>query len=304
MNGIVIGLLAAFLQSCSYLASGRYARETGRPAWTLLAPAFFVSGIVSLSALPFAMPESALGVPSPDWSRLIPAATLCVAFCIAGNAATVRMLRHVDASRVSPLLALKVPLFAVAYSFVPKSAPTAAQWLAVALVVVSAALLAGAGRRIPRAGWGWLLCACVFFCLSDRCITWCFDLSREACGGSLLRYTAFTLCVVYSCGGVLSAAAMAALGVPDRRTWLRHALPYAAAWYCAMVALFVCFALSGLVLGNIAQSTRGLLSVMLGWLVARAGRTDMEERVGAATMLRRVAAAALIVAAMALYCVE
>lgn len=301
MNGIAIGLLAAFLQSCSYLASGRYARETGKPAWTLLAPAFFLSGVVSFAALPFAMPSASVGNPPPDWRQLLPAATLCVILCIAGNAATVRMLRHVDASRVSPLLALKVPLFAVAYSFIPGEAPSAVKWLAVALVVLSAALLAGAGRHIPAAGWGWLLAACVFFCLSDRCITWCFDVSRDSCGGSLWRYTSFSLCVVYACGGVLSAAAMAVLGVPDRHMWIRHAVPYATAWYLAMVALFACFALSGLVAGNIAQSTRGLLSVALGWFVARSGRTDMEERVGAATVARRVAAAVLIVAAMALY---
>ena len=83
--------------------------------------------------------------------------------------------------------------------------------------------------------------------------------------------------------------------------WRRHALPYAALWFLAMVALYGCFAACGLVLGNIVQSTRGLVSVGLGWLVARTGRTDLEERVGAGVVARRVLAALLLVAAVALY---
>ena len=86
-----------------------------------------------------------------------------------------------------------------------------------------------------------------------------------------------------------------------REGWLRWAAPYAAVWFVAMAALYACFALCGIVLGNIVQNTRGLLSIALGWLVARAGRTDREERVSRAVLARRVAAAALLLAAVALY---
>ena len=86
-----------------------------------------------------------------------------------------------------------------------------------------------------------------------------------------------------------------------RAGWLRWAAPYAAVWFVAMAALYACFALCGIVLGNIVQNTRGLLSIALGWLVARAGRTDLEERVSRAVLARRVAAAALLLAAVALY---
>ena len=34
--GLAAGFAAAFLQSCSYVASSRYLRESGRAAWTLL----------------------------------------------------------------------------------------------------------------------------------------------------------------------------------------------------------------------------------------------------------------------------
>ena len=68
-----------------------------------------------------------------------------------------------------------------------------------------------------------------------------------------------------------------------------------------MIALFVCFALCGLVLGNIVQSARGLVSVALGWAIARSGRTGLEENVPASVVARRTAAALLVIAAMALY---
>ena len=82
---------------------------------------------------------------------------------------------------------------------------------------------------------------------------------------------------------------------------MRWAVPYAAVWFSGMAAFYACFALCGIVLGNIVQNTRGLLSIALGWFVARAGRTDLEERVSRAVLARRVAAALLLLAAVALY---
>ena len=65
--GIFIGLAAALLQSCSYVVSGAYARESGRPAWTLLAPSFLLMGLAALAGLPFAWPAG-----RPDWGVMLP----------------------------------------------------------------------------------------------------------------------------------------------------------------------------------------------------------------------------------------
>ena len=127
-----------------------------------------------------------------------------------------------------------------------------------------------------------------------------FEAVEPAFPGVLAR-SLFALALIYAVTGAASAALMPAVPRFRAADWRRHALPYAALWFSAMVVLYVCFAACGLVLGNIVQSTRGLISVGLGWLVARAGRTDLEERIAPAVLVRRVAAAVLLLAAIALY---
>lgn len=293
--GIITGLLSALSQSCNYVVSGRYAREESRPGYTLLAPAFLLMGLVALVALPFAWPAE-----TPDWRRVLPPATFCILFCLFANIAMVFLLKHVDSSRTAPLLALKVPLLALFYTVFLGQPCTPMQWGGVALVVASAALLCGAGRKIPPIAFLWLFVTCACYSASDYCIQLTFQSVEPVCH-TLLHKTLFSLFLIYVIGGVIGGAALLLMKRPPKTIWVRHAVPYACFWFGAMVVLFCCFALCGIVLGNIVQSTRGVLSVVIGWFIARAGYTNLEERVGGATMARRIAAALLIVAAMALY---
>lgn len=296
-GGLAAGFAAAFLQSCSYLVSSRYVRESGRAAWTLLPPSFFLMGFGALALLPAVWPADPASVARKP---ALEAAALSTAFCLAANAAMFFLLKHADSSRASPLLAVKVPMLAAFYAFGLGRPCSAAQWSGVALVVVAAALLAGAGRRLSRAAWGWLFATCAGYCVADWYIVRTFDAVASAFPDFLGR-SLFSLALIYAVTGVASAAILPFSPRFSRSDWIRSAAPYAAVWFAAMVVLYVCFAACGLVLGNIVQSTRGLISVGLGWLVARAGRTDLEERVGVAVFARRVFAALLLVAAVALY---
>lgn len=295
--GVAVGFLAAFLQSCSYLVSARYVRQSGRPSWTLLPPAYLLMAPAAF-AIVAATLRFAQG-PVPWRAALVPA-TFSMATCVLANATMFQMLKSVDASLASPLLGLKVPMLALFYTFALARPCTGAQWIAVGLVFVATAALAGAGRRLSRASWGWLLATCAGFSLSDWLIGETFAAVEPA-------FPAFAPRALFSLGFIyLVCAAAALLATPfcprlPRAGWLRWAAPYAAAWFAAMAALYACFATCGIVLGNIVQNTRGLLSIALGWLVARAGRTDLEERVSRAVLARRVAAAVLLLAAVALY---
>jgi len=298
LAGIAVGLVAAFLQSCSYLVSGRYVRVSGRAAWTLLAPSFLIMGVFALALLPLVWPAGGAG--AVRWGPAVGCAAASMAFCIAANGSMFFLLKHVDASRSSPLLALKVPMLAAFATFALGRPCTPMQWTGVALVAVAAALLAGAGRRMTLPAWGWLLATCAGYSAADLLIVRTFEVVAPAFPDTLRR-TLFSLALIYVSGGLLAAAA--APFVPRFRPdeWRRHALPFAVAWFAAMVVLYFCFALCGVVLGNIVQSTRGLVSVALGWFIARAGRTELEERVGAGVFARRVLAALLTLAAVALY---
>ena len=295
--GVAVGFLAAFLQSCSYIVSARYVRLSGRPAWTLLPPSYILMAPASL-ALAAAMLRLAQG-PVPWRTALVPA-VFSMATCVLANATMFRLLKSVDASLVSPMLGLKVPMLALFYTFALARPCTFAQWIAVALVFAATAALGVAGRRLSGASWGWLLATCAGFSLSDWLIGETFA-AVEPAFPTFAPRALFSLAFIY-----LVCAAAAALALPfcpplPRAGWARWAVPYAAAWFLAMAALYACFATCGIVLGNIVQNTRGLLSIALGWLVARAGRTDLEERVSRAVLVRRVAAAALLLAAIALY---
>lgn len=295
--GLAVGFLAAFLQSCSYLVSARYVRLSGRPAWTLLPPAYLLMAPAALALVAATLPFASGPVP---WrAALVPAAG-STAFCLAANATMFKLLKGVDASLVSPLLGLKVPMLAAFYSFALARPCTAAQWTAVALVLAATAALAVAGRRLSRAAWGWLLATCAGFSAADWLIGETFAAVAPAFPGFAPR-ALFSLALVHLAGGVAAAAALPACPPLPRAGWVRRAAPYAAVWFSAMVALYACFASCGVVLGNIVQNTRGLLSIALGWAVARAGRTDLEERIAPAVLVRRVAAAVLLLAAIALY---
>lgn len=299
LAGVVAGLAAAFLQSCSYVVSASFVRGSGKPAWALLAPSFAVMGLFALLILPFTAP--AAGAPGLDIGKLTLFAALCIVMCMAGNGAMFFLLKLVDSSRASPLLALKVPMLALAGSVLAGGGCNAAQWCAVALVMVSAVLVAGAGRPIPPVAWAWLVVSCACYCASDWCITLSMGECKASFGENVAGYSFFALSVIYIVGGCFSLAALCVQGVPPRSHWVKWAVPHAACWFSAMAALFACFAMSGLVLGNIVQSSRGLISVAIGWMLARAGITALEEKVPPAVVARRVFAAVLLVAAMAMY---
>lgn len=292
--GVLAGLCAAFFQSCSYLASGRYVRESNRPAYTLLPPSFLLMGLLALPLLPLTLPDR-----SPAWGPLLAAAAGCIIFCILANGAMFFLLKHVDSSRSSPLLALKIPMLAFAYTFLLDKPCSILQWIGVVLVLLSTMMLSGAGRRIPPMAWVWLLLACAGYCLSDYCIKLTFEVAEPVCSG-VLHYSFFSCSVIYVIGGILSLLFLPLAGHFTLPMWRRYATPYALAWLLGMFVLFICFALCDLVLGNIVQSTRGLISVVLGWFIMKSGHTELEEKVSRNVLWQRVAAAILMTVAVGL----
>lgn len=297
LAGVAVGFLAAFLQSCSYLVSARYVRQSGRPAWTLLPPSYLLMGPAALALAAATLPFAQGPVP---WRAALGPAAFSTLFCLGANAAMFRLLKSVDASLASPMLGLKVPMLALFYTFALARPCSGAQWVAVALVLAATAALAVAGRRLSPASWGWLLATCAGFSLADWLIGETFS-AVEPAFPSFAPRALFSLAFIYLASVVPAAFALPFCPPLPRAGWLRWAAPYAAVWFAAMVALYACFATCGIVLGNIVQNTRGLLSIALGWFVARAGRTDLEERVPRAVLVRRVVAAALLLAAIALY---
>jgi hypothetical protein len=184
----------------------------------------------------------------------------------------------------------------------------ARQWLAVALSVAAAAMLQAGRGAVPPRALGFVLSCCLCFAISDLWIVRLIDglqagamtssavISRLHAGGLAMALT-YGLC------GALFAPLVVALGPLTRADWTAAAR-YASAWLLSMVGLYCCFGLVGVVFGNILQSTRGIMSVALGAVLAHLGWHELEQRVDRTTLLRRLAAALLMTAAIAIYVID
>ncbi|MEM7626909.1 MAG: EamA family transporter [Planctomycetota bacterium] len=296
--GIALGLMTALGHSLAYLATRWFTQDRGRPTTQLLVLAHVMMGVVSGLALPWLWPDG-VGL---DAVWLKPYAALVFFFVIA-QSCLIGSLKYADASRVAPLISLKVAMLAgITVAMGATILPI--QWAAVGLAVAAAFVLNGVGGRMPGRATGLVVLACVCYALADTMILEVIEAGRALSGDrSVMGGPLWCVGVVYAGTGVLAVGLLPWWGGRDVRGWeaWRDALPYTGAWLGAMVMLYATFASVGLVFGAILQSTRGLISIGLGVALAHAGWHHLEQKHGASVVGRRLAAAALMTAAVALY---
>jgi len=303
--GVAAGLFAAGASAVSYLVSRHHGGRTPGGSLRLLVQAHLVMGLASLPIIVVAAPATW----PPDRAWLWPLAG-SVGFYLVGQAGVFAALRRIPASRVAPLLGLKLVILATIVSLSPGNTLDWRQWVAVLTSVVAAAMLQRGGT-IGISGLAVILVTCFGFACSDLFIVGLIDgleSSRANSGQpiSRLHAGALAMAVTYAGCGALAGIALAiwpSLRPRDLRE-RSAACQYAAAWLSGMVGLYACFGLVGVVFGNVLQATRGVMAVVLGAWLAKAGWHDLEERVDRGTFIRRVTAALLMVAAIALYVVD
>lgn len=290
--GVVFGLCAAFCQSVSYVFSTLFVRTFHRSALVLLALSHCLMGGFSLVLLPFVRPAQ---VPPPS-VFVVPLVGASTCY-LAGQACLFLALRHADASRVSPLLGLKLPILAGITVIILGQSYSVLQWCGLAVCLLAAWLLNEVGGRIPERSIMWVLGACVGYSFSDlniRALVRCFS---EA---GLVRASLFSVCLSYTLCGSAGLLLLVFLPRTCRRMWW-YALGFGAAWFAAMVFLFACFGCIDVVFGNIVQSTRGVISIGIGAAVAALGWVHVERRVRPSVIFRRALAAILMIVAIALF---
>ena len=300
--GVAAGLAAALASAVSYLISRHHGNRAGGGSLRLLVLGHAVMGLACLPVCWWLAPTE--WPATPGWLGPLAGSVGCY---LAGQAAVFAALKRVAASRIAPLLGLKLVMLAAIVSLLPGGSLDGRQWLAVGLSVAAAAMLQRGGA-LPPAALAAVLAACLGFAISDLCIVALIDAlqsSRMASGLPLSRLHAGSLAmaITYVACGLVAAVALAidpGLRPRDRRD-ATAAVQYATAWLGGMVALYACFGLIGAVFGNVLQATRGVMAITIGAVLARAGWHDLEERVDRATFLRRLAAAGLMVLAILLY---
>ena len=306
--GVVSGLAAAGFSAVSYLVSRHYGlgqRALGRKgaALRLLAVSHLLMAAICIPLTWAAWPAT-----SPPVQLFAGPLAASVGFYLLGQTSLFAALKRVEASRMAPLLGLKIVMLAVIVSFVLGHVLDTRQWLAVALSVAAAVMLQVGRGAVPIGAFGFVLSCCLSFAISDIFIIRLIDgLQAGAMTSSVaisrLHAGGLAMALTYGLCGLLFVPLVVALRPYTRTDWVAAA-QYASAWLLSMVGLYCCFGLVGVVFGNILQSTRGVMSVALGAALAHFGWHELEQRVDRVTLLRRLAAALLMTAAIALYVID
>jgi len=291
ISGIAFGLGAACCQSVSYLFSRRFVgRARATPALLLVASHLLMgaaSGLTLLLLWPRHLP------PLTVYAAPLVGAGLCY---LVAQFGLFSLLRSVESSRVAPLLGGKVLVLAILSVLLTRQTLHPLQWTAVGLSVGAAWLINEAGGRIPARSLALLGMTILGYCLSDLSIG--VLMKRLAAVEPSPAMVGTSLTYLLCAGATLPFIFRRDLWRPA--IWQRAA-PYAAAWFAAMCLLYACFGLIGVVFGNIVQSTRGVMSVAIGWLIAHIGHTHLESHVARDVFWRRVIGALLMMAAVACY---
>jgi len=221
-----------------------------------------------------------------------------------GTSAVFRVLTRNDASRLSPLLGLKIIALGLIVSLVFSQTLSFEQWAAVMLCAVAAILLQQGGSGLPVQSLILLSCGCICFAIADLGIVEMINAIQNNL--SLSRFSAGCLALLLTyvfIGLIVLPLTLFEYGrqpSPTSRDW-RAAVEYSGAWLLAMFGLYACIGCVGVILSTILQSTRGIMSVILGAVLSGQGWHDLESRVDRHVLVRRLIAAVCMTAAVALY---
>ena len=291
LSGIGFGLGAAACQCVSYIFSRRFVgRARATPAMLLIA-SHLLMGAASVLTLLLLWPRHL--PPLAAYTAPLAGAAF---FYLVAQFGLFSVLKTVESSRVAPLLGAKVLVLAILSVLLTRQALHPLQWAAVGLSVGAAWLINEAGGRIPGRSLALLGLTILGYCLSDLSIG---ALMKRFAGVEPAPAMIATAMTYLLCAGLtLPFAFRRELRQPA--IW-KLAAPNAAAWFAAMCLLYACFGLIGVLFGNIVQSTRGVMSVAIGWLIAHIGHTHIESHVSRDVFWRRIAGALLMMAAVACY---
>ncbi|MGI9177749.1 MAG: EamA family transporter [Pirellulales bacterium] len=301
--GVAAGFAAAFMSAVSYLIS-RHHGSRGGSSLRLLVVAHALMGLACLPVVAMLWPATL-----PTTGRWIAPLVGSAFSYLLGQAFVFAALARADASRVAPLLGLKIAMLAGIVSCLLGEPLDLRQWLAVGLSVVAAAMLQRRGG-MPSTALALTFAACCTFAISDLCIVGLINGLQQAAADAsipLSRVQAGVLAMTVTyvlCGCLAAPILMTKQGWPQSSNDWTAAGCYAVTWLIGMAALYTCFGLIGAVFGNILQSTRGVMAIVMGATLAHLGWHGIETHVDRQTLLLRIVAASLMTAAIALYVID
>ncbi len=292
LGGILLGFGAAFLQSLSYILSRLFVGKFPGSTVKLLVCSHLIMGGFYLMTLMAVWPDS---MPPIKVYGLSVVATGFFYLC--GQICLFLALRESDASRVSPLLDVKILFLAMIAVLLLGERFSGTQLTSFVLCVCAAGMLSWSRGRFVWQSLAWVMMTCLGYSFSDACVKQVIDQFLYL---GLLHGSLISAALCYGFCGIIGAALMALGHRVSREMWI-YALPFAVDWFVAMLLLFSCFASIGIIFGNIIKATSRVISVFLGILIAAAGLVHLEEKMTGTLLMRKLGAAIFMVGAIALY---
>jgi drug/metabolite transporter (DMT)-like permease len=302
--GVAAGLAAAFFSSVSYLVSRHHGTRRPGGSRRLLVLAHFLMGLGCVPVTWWLLPDPGRSLTALATPTIWQPCLISTLSYFGGQACLFHLLTRADASRLSPLLGLKIVAQAVLLTLVMRQSLTPLQWVAVGLCGSAAVVLQQGSSGVQLKVLGLLTVSCFGFAIADLGIVALIDGIEAALPVSRLRAGSLAMSLTYVLGAVLVFPFVIAQyrqqPRPVAADW-GAAAQYSAAWMGAMVTLYACIGSVGVILSTILQSTRGILSVVLGAALAHHGWHELETRVDRKMLFKRVIAAALMTAAIGVY---
>ena len=291
--GILSGLTAAICFSFAYLGSRLFYEKSGTNPLLLLALAFIQMGIFSCMLLP------AIWSPFPlSLDTLLPLFGAAL-LGMGGQLIFFFTLKSSTPSQLTPLLALKIFILAFASIVFLQKEISVLQWISIFFCFAATFMLNFSGKPIPLQGFLGILVACCCYALADISAA---VLIRHLDSTGADHPAMLAVCLVYALSGIFGLILGGFLWSDLRRisAW-KFALFFSVSFFIADTFLFVTFKLVGPVFGNILQSTRGIISILLAKFIAQRGMHYLEHETDSSVLLRRLLAAGLFSFAIALY---
>ncbi len=292
LAGIAAGLGAALFQALSYFFSRRFLTECNAGSRMLFSISLVQMAVASAVALPFLLSR-----PLPPWSSFAWPLAGTAGFFMAAQWLLFTLLKTTDSSVVAPLLGLKIPMLGILSVFLLGEDIPPVAWLAILMCPV-AALMISPPRGLPQIRTLILiLIICLLYSGSDLHIPVLVERVADASAMPALLAVAMT----YVLCGLIGLAMALQQGAFKIKNGQRYALPYSFCWLAGMCFLFIAFSLIGVIFGNMLQSTRGFISVIVGAMLSSYGLNHLEARIPARSWLVRGAGALLMTTAIIIY---
>lgn len=291
--GVICGFACALCQSAGYLLSRMYVIKRVNGNMQLMVTAHVWLTVISLPMIWILWPENMPEIGEYVWPMLGD-----VGGYMMGQAGLFFVLSKTDASRIAPLLGLKILVIALAMVLFLGGSLTQWQWAAVGISVAAAFLLNKAGGGLPKVVLVGVGVTVIGYTISDINIE-AFIEAIKVIGP--IRAAVLSMSLTFIACGVVGVALLPWYGTKKKEDWLA-ALPYALSWLASMTFFYIAIALIDVVFTIIIQSSRGIISVVMGVMVASyLGMEHLETKHERGVVVRRAFAAVMMAVAISVY---